>query len=540
MRIAIIHGYLLSGTGSNIYVANLASSLAERGHEVFLFCQEPEPQNFDFINDCYDFDADNAHFFRVFNCDQCGTGRVHLFRPRIGELLPVYVLDDYVGFTTREFHQLDETELANYVDRTSAAVLAVYRSFPFDLVQAHHLIASPAVARNVSEEVGVAYHVTIHGSALNYSVRRSQKLKDLSIYGLDRAVSVSASSHFLGNQLNDYLVEAGHEKVDVNVVYPGVELSIFRPENNNINHLRDDLKERKVFGKSAGLKEALNAVVSAGNRKLLDEELSSLAVYERRAPDGDLIDVLTKIDWRNDQIVAFVGKYLVGKGLHALILAAPIILKEAPNARFLALGFSDQREVFEALLAALATNQGDIVVDLVERLEKSISPQVGRSFIANLIKEGNFANYLEGAAAQNLEERFIFTGPLDHFELAKILAASSLFVAPSIFPEAFGMVAVEALASGIYPIVTNAFGMAEIDQEIRKKMSGYFINQPNLGLNDRFVVSLAQSIFDTLANVDIKGTKFRAAAHQMATDLFSWDRVAEDYIEIFDHGRKTA
>ena len=37
---SIFHGYLLRGTGSNIYNANLARALAALGHEVHLFCQD--------------------------------------------------------------------------------------------------------------------------------------------------------------------------------------------------------------------------------------------------------------------------------------------------------------------------------------------------------------------------------------------------------------------------------------------------------------------------------------------------------------------
>src|SRR5919108_476405 len=38
MRILIFHSYLLRGTGSNIYNANLVRALAAMGHEVHLFC----------------------------------------------------------------------------------------------------------------------------------------------------------------------------------------------------------------------------------------------------------------------------------------------------------------------------------------------------------------------------------------------------------------------------------------------------------------------------------------------------------------------
>src|SRR5215210_656845 len=43
LRILIFHGYLLRGTGSNIYNASLCRALARAGHEVHLFCQDRDP-----------------------------------------------------------------------------------------------------------------------------------------------------------------------------------------------------------------------------------------------------------------------------------------------------------------------------------------------------------------------------------------------------------------------------------------------------------------------------------------------------------------
>ena len=42
MRVLIFHGYMLRGTGSNIYNASLAPALARLGHEVHLLCQDRE------------------------------------------------------------------------------------------------------------------------------------------------------------------------------------------------------------------------------------------------------------------------------------------------------------------------------------------------------------------------------------------------------------------------------------------------------------------------------------------------------------------
>jgi hypothetical protein len=38
VRVLIFHGYLLAGTGSNVYNAALAEALVRAGHEVHLLC----------------------------------------------------------------------------------------------------------------------------------------------------------------------------------------------------------------------------------------------------------------------------------------------------------------------------------------------------------------------------------------------------------------------------------------------------------------------------------------------------------------------
>ena len=47
MRILVWHGYLLSGTGSNIYTQALVREWARAGHDVTVFSQEPHPERFD-------------------------------------------------------------------------------------------------------------------------------------------------------------------------------------------------------------------------------------------------------------------------------------------------------------------------------------------------------------------------------------------------------------------------------------------------------------------------------------------------------------
>ena len=544
MKIAIVHGYLLSGTGSNIYVVNLVSGLVDRGHDVFLFCQEPEARRFDFIDECYDFEADNRRFFSVFSRRGRGPGRARLFRPRIGSILPVYVLDEYAGFDAREFHRLPQSAIAKYVAANAQAVRTVSDAFGFDVIQANHLIAQPAIARRAAERDGTPYHVTIHGSALNYSVKKDPRLKDLALYGLEMAASVCASSDFLGEQLNEYLTGIEQPRIEVKTIYPGVELSLFQPSKDRVTPvaaLAQGLRSRPGTGKNPGLKDALRAVVRSSDRKRIRTELATQTVYDRRAPDRDLASTLEDIDWRRERIVVFVGKYLAAKGLHAAILAAPLIVSDLPTTRILAVGFGDRRELFEALLTALATGQGQLVVDLTKTIEADATRAVGGAFLNELRRSGGFNAYLSAAARAGLSDKFLFTGPLAHEDLAQLLPAADLLISPSIFPEAFGMVAVEALAAGIYPILTDDFGMAEVARLVRAATRDIWPDQPSLTVSDDFVPDLAGAVIETLKQPYIHRSDFKKSLRKLAVDRFSWDRVVDDYLRLFiEHRRQVA
>src|SRR6188768_3052886 len=82
MRILLWHGYLLGGTGSNVYTRSLARAWSLAGHEVVVFSQEPSP-------------------------DQYDLGGAEVVRPDIGGLLPVFVLDRYEGFEVRRLADLN-------------------------------------------------------------------------------------------------------------------------------------------------------------------------------------------------------------------------------------------------------------------------------------------------------------------------------------------------------------------------------------------------------------------------------------------------
>ena len=52
-HIILVHGFLLSGTGSNIYCFNLAQTWKKQGHAVTIFCQDPDAGSYDWVDEFY-------------------------------------------------------------------------------------------------------------------------------------------------------------------------------------------------------------------------------------------------------------------------------------------------------------------------------------------------------------------------------------------------------------------------------------------------------------------------------------------------------
>jgi len=219
MRILLWHGYLLRGSGSNVHTANLARTWAAEGHEVLLLCQERDPDALGFV----DADADFARGNRSF---ELAEGRCRVLRPDIETLLPVYVYDDYQGFTVKRFVDLTDVELANYTELNVRAMVTAQRDFRPDVVIVGHEVMGPYIARQAMHETGIPYTVKLHGSALEYAVKEQQRYADHAHEGLLAAQKVVAGSRYM---LHAALAVVGGWEQRAHVVNPGCDVEMFKP-----------------------------------------------------------------------------------------------------------------------------------------------------------------------------------------------------------------------------------------------------------------------------------------------------------------------
>jgi glycosyltransferase involved in cell wall biosynthesis len=124
----------------------------------------------------------------------------------------------------------------------------------------------------------------------------------------------------------------------------------------------------------------------------------------------------------------------------------------------------------------------------------------------------------------------LFTGQLEHRHLVHLLPLCDVAVVPSIFPEAFGMVAAEAAACGVLPISAAHSGLAEVSRELAQAVPAPAASSLSFPVDDDVVPALAARVVDWLA-LD-PGTRAQARAGLVATvrEQWSWDRVGAGVI----------
>jgi glycosyltransferase involved in cell wall biosynthesis len=411
VRVLLWHGYLLGGTGSNVYTRALAREWSLAGYDVTVVCQERHPERYDLG----------------------GAGVVVPELP--GRLLPTFVLDRYEGLDARRLGDFSEAEREAYV----AANASVLRELaPADLVFANHvLLGAP-----VGAATGMRFRVKAHGSELEYAMRGRPDLARWGAETLAGAEVVYAGSEHIRDVLEDV---CGH--VDrIEIVPPGVDLDEFRPEPHE---------------------EALAALLEEARA-----DPSNPGNGEERLPDEGNAVRFARFFAEERPTVVYFGKLIENKGVQVLLEAMAGL-----DARAVVVGFGDFREQLEEL-APLGT---------------------------------------------------LFTGALEHRHLRHLLPLCDVAAVPSIFPEAFGMVAAEAAAAGVLPVVSAHSGLAEVAAGIGEQVG------PDAAALLSFPAGNSVELRDRLAAIlalpEGRRRELGLAARRAVEQRWSWTVVADRLLQ---------
>jgi glycosyltransferase involved in cell wall biosynthesis len=195
-----------------------------------------------------------------------------------------------------------------------------------------------------------------------------------------------------------------------------------------------------------------------------------------RLPDEGNAERLAAFLAGDEPTVVYFGKLLYNKGVHVLLEA----LREI-DARAVIVGFGDYRETLEAAPGA----------------------------------------------------RTLFTGPLEHRHLVHLLALADATVVPSIFPEAFGMVAAEAASAGSPPLVARHSGLAEIADGLEQEYPAHLRHLASFETGD--AAELAAKLSELLSLPEADRTAVREAARRATVARWSWAGVARRLLQPFDY-----
>jgi glycosyltransferase involved in cell wall biosynthesis len=411
MRILLWHGYLLGGTGSNVYTRALAREWSRAGHDVVVVCQEREPEHFD-------------------------LGGATVVNPELpAGRVPVFVLDRYAGLEPKLLQDFRPDELDAYVEANAASLRAL---LPADIVFANHVLLGAAVGA----ATGVPFRVKAHGSELEYSMRGRPELERWGAETLAQAdVTYVGSAH-----IRQVLEEVVGQVSKVREVPPGVDVGQFRLQDRD-EALADLLAEARLDPPNLG-----NA--------------------EERLPDAANAERLAEFLAGDEPTVVYFGKLIEQKGVQVLLEAMAGI-----EARLVIVGFGPYRGVLEQLAPP----------------------------------------------------RTLFTGPLEHRHLVHLLPLAAVTVVPSIFPEAFGMVAAEAAAAGSPPLVARHSGLAEVAAGLEQSYPERFKGLASFETGD--ARDLAGKLERILALSREDHDELRRAARQAVVDRWSWSSVAERLLQ---------
>jgi glycosyltransferase involved in cell wall biosynthesis len=489
----IFHGYLLRGTGSNVYNASVAQALARLGHEVHLLCQDRE--------------AGALPWVSAVGGAGAGPGTVTVHVPEIGGMLPVYVADRYEGFEVKTFPQLSDAELERYLEANVEAVRGVVEATGgVDAALANHLVMGPAIAARAglgARDGGPGYAVKVHGSALEFTVKPNPRFLPFAREGVEAASGILVGSRHTAESLWAALGDPGlRERTRLGP--PGVDVELFAPIPRS--------------GTPNGAAGRLRELAADLRRVAADPS----AAFARDAAEA--ADAVEHLAGASGPRVVFVGKLIDTKGVDLLLAAWPLVVAKHPGALLLVAGFGEGRERIEALAAALDAGDLGHVRDLASRPGGSAS----RWRMLGAFLDSAPAGYADTARAA--AGSVSFAGRLEHDEVARLVPAADALVMPSTFPEAFGMVAAEAAAAGVLPLSAAHSGMLEVSSALAEALPPQARELVSFALGDGSVAAIADRLDRWLALDPATAQATRDALSATAQRLWSWEGVANGVV----------
>ena len=536
--LAIIHGYLLEGSGSNLWTRCVVEALCRKGHTVQLVCQEPHPERYDCITSAYRYHLDGRVETMLERDLAPGyTGRCIMHKPQLGDTLPVYVWDKYEEYSNAvPMIDLDDAAIEEYIDRNARVLHRVVVEHDVIAMHVNHAVLSTVAAQRVSHETGIPYAVMEHGSSLEYAVKKDKRMYDFATSAFSDAELLFVHGDEMRRRIEVAMPDIRDAQRKFTTLPLGVHTWQFEPvprerRRENIGRLLFSLHGKVRGRRPDQLRQMLERAYAAQGAEELHRAFTSIQ-YDTKAPDADIEEKLSQLDWEHDAVLLYVGRLISAKGVQSGLAALPEIMASDPGIRLLLVGHGPLREPLELFVHALEHGDRAMVEMVVAHgrfLEgdpegASASRELGkvRAYFNDLEKAGRLDDYFALARQHVRRDRVIFTGYLTHHELQHLFPCCDVGIFPSIVKEAGPLVFLEALASGCFPLGTYFGGMkASID-----------------GIADMFPAEIVDAMkldpFNTTADIVTNvgramhiGVRYKDVLARTAQARFDWTSVGQ-------------
>jgi spore coat protein SA len=204
----------------------------------------------------------------------------------------------------------------------------------------------------------------------------------------------------------------------------------------------------------------------------------------RWAPDKmvEIEQLKQALGVQNKNIVLYVGRLLKKKGVHHLLNVFPNLLKHYPNTMLMIVGsayFGSSRET---------------------------------KYVKQLYK-----------LAENMPNSIRFVPYVPHNEIQKWFQIANIIVVPSA-AEPFGLVNIEAMATGVTVVATNSGGIPEI---IEHGKTGILINPKKIE------IELTKTLIDLLSSAERTSALGKAGIRHVHKN-FTWEHSANRMLELYN------
>lgn len=221
------------------------------------------------------------------------------------------------------------------------------------------------------------------------------------------------------------------------------------------------------------------------------------------------------------KVIGFVGRMTLDKGVHNLMAAFVDVHDQLPGVKLDLFGHGPDMEALREAHTAMAMGDKERFVEVCRiQASRGRTPELAEEVMAGF--EAYMARVDDGwgerakSAAWNIH----FRGYVVQRELAACYRGFDIMVLPSIVPEAFPLVLLESMASGVVSVASNDAGQGWLLRQVESEISevdGRLTYDPE---PSRCVAELGERVASLIAEPPQGG--FAQSAHQFVENHYCW------------------